>query len=71
MRAVAQRQARQALVSVPIVLSLTERWQRRLRGCLQQLAAARQLSVFLQSVIFELSIGKKLPLPSKNWQILR
>jgi DNA invertase Pin-like site-specific DNA recombinase len=30
-----------------------------------------QVSVFLQSVIFELSSGKKLPLPPKNWQILR
>jgi hypothetical protein len=29
------------------------------------------VSVFLQSVIFELSIGKKPPLPPKNWQILR
>jgi hypothetical protein len=29
------------------------------------------VSVFLQSVIFELSIGKKPPLPPMNWQILR
>jgi hypothetical protein len=35
------------------------------------LAVRWELSVFLQSVIFELSIGKKPPLPPMNWQILR